>query len=189
MDNIYRFLAHLYELDCVWDVYDTDEYNSDDNNTGFDISVGNNYDTITNKYHVLKNFKNRFCCGRKKTMNKDKKIRLLLAPLIFMVLILVPVMIYDIAPDAYIQKVPFMLRSLLFSILIILGAIWCVTFDHIPIGVYIVILVIYTVVFWTWILKQKKGNAMYFVVWLVLCVLSIFMYWKWGELYSIIMWG
>ena len=74
MDSIYRFLAHLYDLDCVWDVYDTDEYNSDDNNTGFDISVGNNYDTITNKYHVLKNFKNRFCCGRKKTMNKDKKI-------------------------------------------------------------------------------------------------------------------
>ena len=53
MDSIYRFLAHL---DCVWDVYDTYEYNSDDNNTDFDVSVGNNYGTIINRYHVLKNF-------------------------------------------------------------------------------------------------------------------------------------
>lgn len=122
-------------------------------------------------------------------MNKDKKLRLLLLPLIFMVLILVPVMIYDIVPIAYIQKVPYILRSLFFLILVILGAIWCVTFDHIPTGVYIVILVVYTVVSWTWILKRKKGDVMYFIVWFILCVLSILMYWKWGDLYSIIMWS
>ena len=50
MDSIYRFLAHLYDLDCVWGVFDTNEYDSD-NNTDFDVSVGNNYDTIINRYH------------------------------------------------------------------------------------------------------------------------------------------
>lgn len=192
MDSIYRFLAHLYDLDCVWDVYDTDEYNSDDNNTDFDVSVGNNYGTIVNRYHVMKNFKNRLCCGRKKTMNKDIKLRLLLVPLIFMVLIFVPVIIFEIAPRAFIQKMPDVLFALLnpfVLILGILGGIWCVTFDHIPVGVYIMILIVYTVVSWTWILKQKKSNAMYFIVWSVLCVLSILMYWKWGDLYHGMMYG
>ncbi len=191
MNSIYRFLAYLYDLDCVWDVYDTDEYNSDDNNTGFDVSVGKNYDTIINRYHVLKNFKNRFCCGRKKTMNKDKKLCLLLVPLIFMVLIFVPVIIFEIAPRTFIQKMPDVLFALLNPFVLILGilggGIWCVTFDHIPVGVYIVILVVYTVVSWTWILRQKKGNAMYFIVWSVLCVLSILMYWKWGDIYYVFM--
>ena len=189
MDNIYRFLAHLYDLDCVWDVYDTDEYNSDDNNTGFDVSVGNNYGTIINRYHALKNFKYRLRCGRKKTMNKDIKLRLLLVPLIFMVLIFVPVIIFEIAPNAFIQKMPYVLWYLSAGMLGILGGIWCVIFDHIPTSVYIVILIVYTVVSWTWILRQKKSNAMYFIVWFVLCALSILMYWKWGDLYHGMMYG
>ena len=120
-------------------------------------------------------------------MNQDKKIRLLLAPLILIVLLYVPVMIYDIIPIAYIQAMPELLRTIFWLILCISVGVWCTFFYYIPIGVYIMLLVVYTGVSWTWILRRKKGDAMYFIVWLVLCVLSILMYWKWGpEYYSII---
>ena len=114
-------------------------------------------------------------------MNKDKKLPLLLAPLIFMVLLHVPVMIGYIAYECMNVNIlgsPVVIRITFVAILSISVLIWCVTFYHIPIGVYIAMLAVYTVVSWTWILKRKKGTAMYFIVWLVLCVLSILLYWK-----------
>lgn len=116
-------------------------------------------------------------------MNQDKKIRLLLVPLIFIVLLYVPVMIYDTIPIAYIQELPEMLRIMFWEILGISMVTWAIFFYYIPIGVYIAMLAVYTVVSWTWILRQKRGNAMYFTAWLVLCVLSILMYWKWWPEY------
>ena len=116
-------------------------------------------------------------------MSQDKKIRLLLVPMIFTILLYVPVMILYTISDAYIQEMPEVLWNLCVSILCTSMLIWCVLFLHIPIGVYITMLVVYTVVSWTWILRQKKGNAKYFIVWFTLGVLSILMYWKWWELY------
>ena len=120
-------------------------------------------------------------------MNQDKKIRLLFAPLIFIVLLHVPAMILAMAPKAYLLGGAVVLWNPCVLILCIAALIWCCIFYYIPIGVYIAILVVYTVVSWTWILRRKKGNAMYFIVWFVLCALSILMYWKWGlEYYSMI---
>ena len=90
-------------------------------------------------------------------MNQDKKIHLLIAPLIFIVLLYVPVMILKLIPNAYMQEMPEALR--------------------LPCAL----------ILWTWILRRKKGNAMYFIVWLTLCVLSILMYWKWGVIYHSMM--
>ncbi len=118
-------------------------------------------------------------------MDQDKKMRLLIVPMIFTILLYVPVMILYIISDAYIHEMPKVLWNLCVSILCISMLIWCVLFLYIPIGVYIAMLVVYTVVSWTWILRRKKGNAMYFIVWLVLCVVSILMYWRWGSEFSI----
>ena len=118
-------------------------------------------------------------------MDPDKKKRLLIVPLIFVVLLYVPVMISDIISWAYIQEISEVLWFVFAAILDISTIIWCALFVYIPTGVYIAMLVVYTVVSWTWILRRKKGNAMYFIVWLVLCVLSILMYWKWWEIYYI----
>ena len=122
-------------------------------------------------------------------VNQDKKMRLLLVPLIFVVLLYVPVMISDIISWAYIQEISEVLWFIFAAILDISTIIWCALFVYIPTGVYIAMLVVYTVVSWTWILRRKKGNAMYFIVWLVLCVLSILMYWKWWEIYYIMING
>lgn len=116
-------------------------------------------------------------------MNQDKKLRLLMAPLFFMVLLFVPGMIFDIVPSAYIEEMPEVIWVTFWLILWMQVLIWAFTFYHIPIGVYIAVLTVYTVVSWTWILIRKKGTVMYFIVWLVLCALSILMYWKCGELY------
>ena len=117
----------------------------------------------------------------------NKKKRLLLVPLIFMVLLHVPVMIFKIILNAYIQEIPEVLRIICFPILCIPVMIWGSLFYYIPIGVYIAMLVVYTVVSWRWIFRRKKVNAMYFIVWLVLCVLSILLYWRWEpEYYSMI---
>ncbi len=115
-------------------------------------------------------------------MDSDKKKHLLLVPLIFIVLLHVPAMILAMAPKAY------LLGGAVFwnPCVLILGIsmlIWWALFLHIPIGVYIALMVVYTVVSWIWILRRKKGNAVYFIVWLVLCVLSMLMYWKWGIIY------
>ena len=118
-------------------------------------------------------------------MNKDIKLPLLLVPLIYMVLLHVPAMILDIVPNAYIQGMPDVIERTCLLILLISMIIWCLFFYYIPTGVYIAILVVYTLVSWRWILRSKKGNVMYFIVWLVLCVLSILMYWKWGSEYCI----
>ena len=125
-------------------------------------------------------------------MDKDKKSPLLLVPLIFMVLLHVPVMIEYIAYECMnvnILASPEVIRITFLAILSISVLIWCVTFYHIPIGVYIVILVVYTVVSWKWILKRKKGTAMYFIVWFVLGVLSILLYWKFEPEYYIMLNG
>ena len=111
-------------------------------------------------------------------MNKDKKLQQLFVPLIFLFLTFVPVIIFDILPNVYIQKMPEVIWIIFYLILSISMWIWGILFHFIPIGVYIAILVAYTVVSWKWILKQKKGNTMYGIVWLVLCVLSTIMYWR-----------
>lgn len=118
-------------------------------------------------------------------MDQDKKMRLLIVPMIFTILLYVPVMILYIISDAYIHEMPEVLWNLCVSILCISMLIWCVLFLYIPIGGYIAMLIVYTVVSWRWILRQKRGNAMYFIVWLVLCVVSILMYWRWGSEFSI----
>lgn len=118
-------------------------------------------------------------------MNQDKKLRLLLAPMIFVILLFVPLMLIDIIPNAYKQGILTGLYYPGYMILCTTWVIWFILFYHIPIGVYIAMLVIYTSVAWTWILRQKKGKVVYFLVWLVLGVLSILMYWKWGELFHI----
>lgn len=64
------------------------------------------------------------------------------------------------------------------TIVIIAALIWNATFAYIPIEAYIVILFIYSVVSWIWIMKQKKWNVIYFLVWIVLGVLSVFLYWR-----------
>ena len=110
-------------------------------------------------------------------MKKDKKLRLLLVPLIFMVLIFVPGMIVMIV--SYIPVRPDVIQIIFGLILGISMMMWFFTFYHVPIGVYIVILAVYTVVSWTWILWKKKGTAMYFIVWLGLDVLSVLLYAKW----------
>lgn len=120
-------------------------------------------------------------------INKDKKLRLLLVPLLFIVLLYVPVMILKFIPNTYMQEMPEELRVPCALILCIAMLVWCALFLHIPIGIYIAILVVYTVASWTWILRRKKGNAKYFIVWIVLSVLSILMYWKWGVIYHSMM--
>ena len=125
-------------------------------------------------------------------MNQDKKIRLLLAPLIFMVLLHVPVMVDEIAYEcmnANILESPEVIKYLYLGILCISVVIWGSLFYYIPIGIYIAILVVYTGVSLIWILRQKKGNAMYFIVWFVLCVLSILLYWKFEPEYYIMLNG
>lgn len=116
-------------------------------------------------------------------MNQNKKIRLLLLPLIFIVLLHVPAMILAIAPNAFLLGGAVVFRNPCVLILCVSALIWCCLFYYIPIEVYIVILAVYTIVSWRWILRQKKGNTLYFIVWILLCVLSILMYWKWWELY------
>ncbi len=118
-------------------------------------------------------------------MNKDKKLCLLLVPLIFIILLFVPGMIF--VPKADAQGMPEVIWNISFLMLALAFIIWTILFYYIPIGVYIAMLAVYTVVSWTWILKRKKGTVMYFIVWLVLCVLSIYMYWKWGDLYHAMM--
>ena len=133
----------------------------------------------------MKKYKNRFCCGRKKTMNQEKKIRLLLVPLIFIVLLYVPAMGLDIVPSVFFLGGGMRTWNPCVLILFISMWLWCALFYYMPVGVYIAMLVVYTVVSWRWILRQKRGNAMYFIVWLVLCVVSILMYWRWGSEFSI----
>lgn len=122
-------------------------------------------------------------------MNQDKKLRLLLAPLIFVVIVFVPGMILEIIPNAYLAGGVIALWNPLDILLVISMFIGGILFNYIPIGVYIAVLVVYTIVSWTWILRQKKGHAMYFIVWLVLCVLSIIMYWVVGPEYYAMMHG
>ncbi len=139
-------------------------------------------DTIISASHLL--------C-RRKTVNKDKKLRLLLMPLIFIILLFVLVGILEIAGEnlnAYIQKMPGVIGGTIGLICIIMVCVSMliggVLYFYVPIGVYIAMLVVYTGVCWTWILKQKKANMMYAVVWFVFCVFSVLMYWKRGLLHA-----
>lgn len=119
--------------------------------------------------------------------NKEKRIRMLILPLIFIILLFVPGMI-ETALREVIQTMSDMLWQLYVVILFQPAfLIWTMLFYHIPLGIYIVMLVIYTAVSWRWIWKLKKGNAVYAIVWIVLCILSILLYWKIGELYHAMM--
>ncbi len=110
-------------------------------------------------------------------------MRLLLVPLIVIVLLYVPAMGLDIVPSAFFLGGGMRTWNPCVLMLFISMCLWCRLFYYMPVGVYIVLLVVYTVVSWGWILRQKKGNVKYFIVWFTFGVLSILMYWKWWELY------
>lgn len=115
-------------------------------------------------------------------MNKNKKIRLLLVPLLFVPALFIPEILIDCFSNVYlIGDAIYYLFALPFAIALL---IWRTLFDNMPIGVYIAILVVYTAASWIWILRKKKGNAVFFIVWVALCVLSIFLYWELGPEYS-----
>lgn len=116
----------------------------------------------------------------------DKKKRILLVPLISMVLIHLPVAVLIIAdeylninlyatPDAI--KLPF----LLFQGISVIT--WAVVFFHIHLLAYIGMIIVYTVISWTWIIKKRKGSRYYFILWLFLCTLSIILYWRFAPEY------
>lgn len=83
---------------------------------------------------------------RKKTMNQDKKKRLLLVPMIFVVILYVPVMGLAIVPKAYLLGGGMVLWNPCVFILCRSMLIWCALFGYTPIGVYIAMLAVYTVV-------------------------------------------
>lgn len=118
-------------------------------------------------------------------MNKDRKLRLLLAPFIVIVFLFVPVVLLEIIPEsmnAYIQQMPrviWALCAIMIGASMIIGGI---IYIYVPIGVYIAMVVGYTVVCWAWILRQKKENAIYAIIWFFLCVLSVLMYWRGGAI-------
>ena len=122
-------------------------------------------------------------------MNKGKRIRFLLAPLFFMVLLFVPGILLLVFPNSYLQGDVISLWNpfvLLFGIVMV---IWAILFCHISTVAYIAILVIYSIVSWIWILKQKKGNLVFLIVWVALCVFTVLFYWKLGPEYSAMVYG
>ena len=118
-----------------------------------------------------------------------KKRCLAILPLIFIILIFIPGLILETASHDFQQGMPDALSNLVFTIKWILIILWAALFYYIPLGVYTVLVFFYTGITWGWLFKQKKGNVAFAVLWLVLCILSILMYWKIGPLYHAIMNG
>ena len=116
-------------------------------------------------------------------MNKDKKLRLLLAPFIFIIILFIPGMIRVITPDGYIKGMSDALWNIFLAVECPVLIIWAILFYYISTSLYIAMVVVYTVISWTWIHRKKKGNVLYFIVWLILCVVSILLYWKLRWLY------
>lgn len=111
---------------------------------------------------------------------KDKKY-LFFLPIIFILLLFIPVLFGDIAPERIngsINSLPETIRRIYLFFLLLSTLIWCVTFYYIPTGLYIVILIVYTGLSWTWILKKKEGDRIFFVAWFVLGIVSILLYWR-----------
>jgi len=119
-------------------------------------------------------------------MIKEKILRLLLLPLIFMVILYVPVLFFNIAPDtvnSVVDNMPTLIRILYTIILIFSMFVWCLLFYYIPLWIYIVLVLIYTSVSWVWLIKHKMKKKQYYIIWFCLATLSVFLYWRLGPLY------
>lgn len=119
--------------------------------------------------------------------NKEKRIRMLILPLIFTILLYVPGLVFETVPYEAIRDISDNLWQV-YVVIIFSGILtWGFLFVHIPLGVYIVMLIVYAVVSWSWILELKKGNKVYALAWIVLCILATLLYWKVGEEYISLM--
>ena len=118
-----------------------------------------------------------------KTIGEEKKIKLLMIPLIFIIGLHIPEMIFEILPRSYMNEGFISIRNPFMIVLLVSNVIWIILFSFIPTPVYVVMLVVYTFVSWRWIMCQKKMSMLYCATWVVLCIVSIFLYWKYGEGY------
>lgn len=117
-------------------------------------------------------------------MKFDKKKQLLLIPLVFLLFLHIPAMIANIIPETQLQKMPELIWFIYVVVLSISMLIWCMLFLYIPLYIYVLILLLYTVISWILCTRKTKWDIKYCIVWITLCVVSILMYWKFGELYS-----
>ena len=118
-------------------------------------------------------------------MEKDR-IKYLLLPIGFMIILFIPVLFADIYPEelnSIIKNLPEVLRIIYVYTLMFCVILWCLLFYHIPTSVYIIIMIVYTGGCWAWLLKRKRGNKKFFVIWVCLVILSIILYWRLGPLY------
>lgn len=111
---------------------------------------------------------------------KEKRINMLIIPMIFNILLYVPGIMNESLPYEVTNKIPHLFAMLFFWIVLT----WAILFRFIPMYIYIVMVIVYAVVSWSWILKLKKGNIIYAIAWIILCILSILLFWKIGPSYE-----
>ena len=125
-------------------------------------------------------------------MNQGKKIKWLFAPLIIMIFIHIPMLVNEITHKCMnigILASSGMLKNIGLTIFAISMLIWCLSFYYIPTVVYILIVLLYTFFSWKWVVTQKKSNAFFFILWTLLCIISIVLYWKFKPEYFAILNG
>lgn len=119
-------------------------------------------------------------------MKRDKRIQLLLVPVIIMVIIHIPAMILTISEENMninIYATPNIIKVPFIAMQSISMLIWATFFYYISIKIYTVLALLYTCVSWTYILRQKKGSVVYFAIWVILYLISILLYWKFAPEY------
>lgn len=119
----------------------------------------------------------------KATMDMKKKRCLLLVPFIFIIILFIPGMIREIITAGYLKEMSDTLWNIFITIECPLLIIWALLFFYIPTVLYIVLAAVYTVISWICILRKKEGSVLFFIVWLILCIVSILLYWKLRWLY------
>ena len=123
-------------------------------------------------------------------MNQGRKIKWLFTPLIVMIFIHIPILVNEIAykcMNISILESSGMLKNFGLTMFIISMVIWCFSFYYIPTIVYILMVLLYTFFSWKWVVTQKKSNAFFFILWIILSIVSIILYWKFKpEYFSIL---
>ena len=119
----------------------------------------------------------------------SKKTKIFLLPFIVIIVLFIPGIIRMTTSISDMRETSEGLWNLFLSVESIFLMTWALMFLYVPRIVYVLLTIIYTTIVWIYLRRKGEGNKLFFLIWIILCLVSIVLYWKLRWLYYGMIYG
>ena len=122
-------------------------------------------------------------------MKMNKKFKIFLLPFIFVIVLFIPGIMRMTTSISDMRETSEGLWNIFLSVESILLMTWALLFLYVPRIVYVILAIIYSTIVLIYLQRKGEGNKIFFLVWIILCIVSIVLYWKLRWLYYGMIYG